>query len=107
MSNRNTPEWLAAIKLFHWMLGIASLQWMEEAGKKVTAKLKELGYLEAHESRIDWKTSEYNFDARERKFALEGDLLEERMDLLDITFNRAYRLIPEARDVLDEYKKSL
>ena len=68
--------------------------------------LKDLGYLQDF-TRIDGKVSVYNFYARERSEALEGEELEASMDLLDRVFSNAYEVIPEIRAELEDYKETL
>ena len=102
MSYTRTPvDQKAAVMLFHAMLGIATLDGMEEAGQTVVAELQERGYLQPVNA--SGRKFAYNFKARVRKEALDGELLDYRLAKLDTALDGAYENIADISDTLNAY----
>lgn len=101
MYTQTPKDQKAAVVLFHAMLWVASLDGMEAAGATVVDALKEKWYLQPKE--IWGQTFAYNFKARERDYALEGEELVERINTLDIALDDAADHIDDIEEVLAAY----
>lgn len=105
METLNARE-LMAVRLYHRLRAVSTLDGLYEAGLKVVNKLKELGYLQkkttVHQNAVD-----YSFVKEVRKTPLEGDELEVRVLQVQDSLDKVHRSIPETRSVIEEYQNLL